>query len=333
MPSTPPPRRWHPVNAVLVSVALLLTGCVTNTPDDAAQSSPSVLVAANVVSVLAQIDGVGPTSGPLSMRPPASASGQALVGALERAGYTLDTDDAALASRSVQHRQRLVEGSDGRTLDYTLIAGDIRIERRYRFVDDRPVPDSPMRIVGATQSGLELDDRALAVKGVEAVPAVIVLDEEASASVSAAGSGSAATTPVFAIPPETPAATTNRLGRRESAYASTLEDYDLVAQRTMTFARGDVAFSSIDWDLLREVVDAFDPQRDLVWLIGCSQGRTSAPGGNEALANARVGVVRDGLVEAGIDARRVLGEACWAGRYDGRDLPSRGVVVSHLRVR
>ena len=80
-----------------------------------------------------------------------------------------------------------------------------------------------------------------------------------------------------------------------------------------------------------ELAVAFDPERDVISVLGCSHGRTAIDNGNEVLANGRALRVKEELVLAGIAGERVLEEGCWAGSAHER-LPGRGVVVTHKRL-
>ena len=50
--------------------------------------------------------------------------------------------------------------------------------------------------------------------------------------------------------------------------------------------------------LVRRAVEAFDPERDMFSIVGCSLGPTSIPNGNEALALGRANRVKEELLFA-----------------------------------
>ena len=71
----------------------------------------------------------------------------------------------------------------------------------------------------------------------------------------------------------------------------------------------------------------FDPEREMISVLGCSNGPTGEPGRNKALAIGRADRVRVELIAQGVPADRVLDEGCWsAERIEG--LPGRAAIVS-----
>lgn len=68
----------------------------------------------------------------------------------------------------------------------------------------------------------------------------------------------------------------------------------------------------------------------MISVVGCSHGNTALKGGNEALAIGRANRVKEALLYAGVESKKVLEEGCWANiHYD--DLPRRGVVIELKR--
>ena len=76
----------------------------------------------------------------------------------------------------------------------------------------------------------------------------------------------------------------------------------------------------------------FNSETDVVSVIGCSHGKSKLKNGNAYLANNRAFRVKEEFVLAGLDPDKVLEEGCWAP-VEFADLPARGVVVKHRRLK
>jgi hypothetical protein len=116
------------------------------------------------------------------------------------------------------------------------------------------------------------------------------------------------------------------LGR--SNYANALSEHGSVVEQVLTFPNDSLRMGKANKQLLEALVTRFNPTTDLFSVIGCSLGPTNLKNGNAALALGRASRVREALLFAGVDPRKILDEGCWAGDSPSSTLPRRGVVVT-----
>lgn len=116
----------------------------------------------------------------------------------------------------------------------------------------------------------------------------------------------------------------------QSNFESLFARYNLVVRHDIIFPNDSMNLGSAGKARVRAILPDFDSETDIVSLIGCSHGKTSAVGGNQALALERVKRLQQELISIGIDKEKIFSEGCWAPVYFDR-FPRRGVVVSILR--
>lgn len=143
--------------------------------------------------------------------------------------------------------------------------------------------------------------------------------------------------PVYAgiVPDQAPSMVPNPLARNmmdlgDSNFSDTFEAYVNVEEVVMVFPNDSLTMGKVNKALIHRTVEKFDPERDLLAIVGCSLGKTSVKGGNEALALGRASRVREELLFSGVPSERILDEGCWAGERSA-EFPSRGVVLTHKR--
>jgi len=118
------------------------------------------------------------------------------------------------------------------------------------------------------------------------------------------------------------------LGR--SNYASVTQDYDVLSADVLVFGNDSLWLGSDNKEILADMANQFDPETDVISLIGCSHGPSANPNGNEHLAVGRANRVKEELILANISAENILDEVCWATTAQDA-LPARGVIVRMLR--
>lgn len=125
------------------------------------------LIATNMVSTLVQIPRMQSGTVTLQINEPQTAYGNAVVRALEDAGFGLQRVSADQGQNYVSYRKRLSETESGLITDYQLSVGKIRLRREYT-VQDRNViyPSSLLTIDGADSiADIELSDAIFVEQG------------------------------------------------------------------------------------------------------------------------------------------------------------------------
>lgn len=116
----------------------------------------------------------------------------------------------------------------------------------------------------------------------------------------------------------------------QSNFADLFDKYEPVTRHDVIFANDSMNLGSAGKARVRAILPDYDPQTDIVSLIGCSHGKTSIESGNQTLALERVRRLQQELTNLGIDKENIFSEGCWAPvHFD--EFPRRGVVVSILR--
>lgn len=119
----------------------------------------------------------------------------------------------------------------------------------------------------------------------------------------------------------------------ESRYQEIFKKYNVVETDVLVFPDDSLILGSRNKQSLKRMVEDFNPQTDLISVIGCSHGSTKiANNGNAYLANNRAFRVKEEFVSYGLAAASVLEEGCWAGTPFPK-MPARGVLVQHKRVQ
>ncbi|MFK8079546.1 MAG: hypothetical protein AB8B97_04610 [Granulosicoccus sp.] len=125
--------------------------------------------------------------------------------------------------------------------------------------------------------------------------------------------------------------TQNILELQQSNFESLFAEMGIVDEKVLTFANDSIRMGSVNKARLSELLQNFDPESDVLSVIGCSLGRTAYSGGQQALALGRAERVREELLYAGIPDSKILAEGCWADESLDARLPRRGVVVALKR--
>ena len=114
-----------------------------------------------------------------------------------------------------------------------------------------------------------------------------------------------------------------------SNFDDLLSGHSVLTEQVLTFANDSMRLGDRNKRLLEQLVEErFQPETDIISVIGCSMGPTQVRGGNAALALGRAGRVVEALKFAGVADPNILDEGCWAGEGSLHNLPRRGVVVT-----
>ena len=132
----------------------------------AAERAQLQLVATNLISTLVQIPQTQPGAITLQINDPKTAFGNAVVRALEDAGYGLQRVSADQGQNYVSYSKRLSETESGLVTDYEISAGNISLRREYSVTGDLIFPTSLMTISGTDSiKDVELSDAIFAEQG------------------------------------------------------------------------------------------------------------------------------------------------------------------------
>ncbi|MFK8083080.1 MAG: hypothetical protein AB8B97_22595 [Granulosicoccus sp.] len=125
------------------------------------------LIATNMISTLVQIPQMQSGSITLQINEPQTGYGNAIVRALEDAGFGLQLVSADQGQNYVSYSKRLSETESGLVTDYQLSVGKIALRREYSVQnDDRIYPSSLMTIDGTESiSDIELSDAIFVEQG------------------------------------------------------------------------------------------------------------------------------------------------------------------------
>lgn len=124
------------------------------------------LIATNMVSTLVQIPGLRSGAITLQINKPITAYGNALVRAMEDAGFGLQRVSADQGQNYVSYSKRLSETESGIVNDYELTVGKLSLRREYRIEGDQIYPSSLLIIDGIDSiNGIELADAIFVEQG------------------------------------------------------------------------------------------------------------------------------------------------------------------------
>jgi len=132
----------------------------------AVERSHLQLIATNMVSTLVQIPSMQSGTVTLQVNDPKTAYGNAIVRALEDAGFGLQRVSADQGLNYVSYSKRLSETESGLVTDYDLTVGKLTLRREFSTVDALIFPSSLMSIDGTDSiSTIELADEIFSEQG------------------------------------------------------------------------------------------------------------------------------------------------------------------------
>ena len=124
------------------------------------------LISTNLISTLVQIPQIQPGAVTLQINAPKTAFGNAVVRALEDAGYGLQLVTADQGQNYVSYSKRVAETESGLVTDYEISAGPVGLRREYSVTGNMIFPTSLMTISGTRSlTDVELSDAIFAEQG------------------------------------------------------------------------------------------------------------------------------------------------------------------------
>lgn len=324
-------------------LVLSLTACGTQAIRGGEVSSAGeAMVAENLVLALAQVPALNPLINTVQMSPPNTTFGERVAALLADSGYGIQTVDGDTGEFYVRYREETIRSELGLETSFLVAIGDISAARSFDTAErDKPVPLSPLFIAGAAEFDVVIDDSPFGPGANDvsyaqfddvARPQVFDFDtqtavlDEASPEVTIAGVPGVSEAPQGSgiVVKE------NVYNRISSNYVEVFRDYDDVRSEVLIFENDSMRLGDANKRTVQQYVDAFNPDTDLVSIIGCSHGNTAVRNGNAVLAVGRANRVKEAFLFAGLEGTKVLEEGCWAGDYH-ETMPRRGVLLTLKR--
>ena len=307
-------RKNVTLSSILMLVALL-SGCSSSPVREPAPATGAMQqIAADFTGVMIQLESLQPSDTPLLWSEIIQFSGpfsSVLKAGLSEAGYDILPSDDRDDERAVGYfRVEDAYSDDGISGTYIVSVGDIQFRRSYRFlVDGSLVATSDMMARGADMSGVRLDLSALPT----VMTTEVVAGEEAD-NVSVANDSRSLH-----------AGVQNLAG--ESAGSEPFLSLTNVHEEILRFGRESTVLSRQSRALLQIVANRFDPESDVVVVVGCSQGESQQENGNAELAVARMQAASRKLQDYDVPERNIFEAGCWTDEVMDHKFPQSGVVV------
>lgn len=325
----------------------------SSTSDVTDDFSRSRLIAADFATTLSQIPETDPTVTVLHTATPSSRFGELLLSALQGAGFDMRLGDDS----SSQWLSYGVEQDEQPTIDnnpvYTFIvaAGDVKLKRSYEVDEFGVRPTGNMFVRGANAADLVADDSIFHNARPEG--STVAKNETPNTDINSSSLADESRVTqrieLSAAPKQEPLQITQKVSpeisvaeaanprhnlyeTRKSKYQDLFESYEVIESSVLVFADDSLVLGKANKNSIASLVTQFNPQTDVMSVIGCSHGSSKIKNGNAYLANNRAVRVKNEFVTAGLNHDKVYEEGCWANEHYSK-MPARGVLVQHRRIR
>lgn len=310
----------------------------------------SRLIAADFATTLSQIPETNPAVTILHTETPSSRFGELLLSALQGAGFDLRLGDNSsnswLSYSAEQDAQPTLDNNPVYT--FIVAAGDVKLKRSYEVDEYGVKPRSNMFVRGASAANLTVDDSIFN----NARPATVVAKnevidnnddsffEQIAATTQPELSAVPAQKPIEVTEAVVPELSIEQAGKeihnlyetRQSKYQDVFKNYEVIDSNVLVFANDSLVLGQANKDSIATIAAQFDPQTDVMSVIGCSHGASKIENGNAYLANNRAIRVKNEFVTVGLNHTKVYEEGCWDKNHFSK-MPARGVLVQHRRLR
>ncbi len=310
----------------------------------------SRLIAADFAATLSQIPETNPAVTILHTETPSSRFGELLLSALQGAGFDLRLGDKSsnkwLSYSAEQDAQPTLDNNP--VFTFIVAAGDVKLKRSYEVDEYGVKPRGNMFVRGASAANLAVDDSIFS----NARPKSVVAKNEAVENNDDSFFDQIAVTKqpeLNAVPAQKPIEVTqavvpelsieqaatgihNMYETMQSKYRDVFKNYEVIDSNVLVFADDSLVLGQENKDSIATIAAQFDPQTDVMSVIGCSHGSSKIENGNAYLANNRAIRVKNEFVTVGLNHTKVYEEGCWDENYFSK-MPARGVLVQHRRIR
>jgi hypothetical protein len=336
------------INRIAVlSLGLLVSACSTmGDRASATDKRAEAAIAENLVLTIAQVPSLSPLLNTVQMSPPITTFGERVASLLADSGYGIQTVDGDTGEFFVRYREEEISSELGVETSYVVAIGNVSVARSFDLSGgEDPRPVSPLFVAGAPEFDISLNDDVFAQVDADVSyalfdestsPTVIDFDTQTAQVISDQSEGVTVTgvstnnaTPIQVAAPQV-RVKENVFHLLESNFAGIFEDYDNVKSEILVFGNDSMRLGEGNKRIVQQYVEAFNPETDLVSIIGCSHGNTAVRNGNAVLAVGRANRVKEAFLFAGLDDTKVLEEGCWAGEYHD-SMPRRGVLLTLKR--
>lgn len=336
---------------------------VESTSEEAAGLSPSSAtgaidrgsiddqIIASLVDALAQLREPLNTTVQVSIADD-SGLGKQVTEGLARRGFGIQRVDADLGA-NLLNWQRLPESGTPRNtpIEWSVTIGTLGVKRRFEVSDGNELSPAGPMILSGTRKLIRLDDTAFAStvgqpspnstiefsssdSMLENLPTISLITDDVIQGISQRAVNGADARALNSSKVEV-----SNLFNSDavdgyggiSAFTNIRDDYVRVRGETVIFADDSLRLGPQGKQQVEAFLQEYQPNVDLIGLIGCSNGPTKLEIGNQGLALGRSQRVAEELLALGVPRESILDEGCWSETSAGGRFPSRGVVLELLR--
>jgi len=330
-------RKYQAISAIMALVISFVGACVTveqqdqDIPEESAKlikldREDVDLIAENFVHTLSQLDGLSPIPTTIQMSQPTTPFGRAIEKHVIDAGYGHQLVDGDMGLYFLRYRVVRTETQAGYTRLFRMIIGDIALEREFQNVEGHLTPVSAMRIKGSRTNQIRLNDDIFRFNNPNLFESrVEPLGDSGTTNPPLVNNSTRAL--------ETPSAVVSiGFEQNESQYAESFVGYLDIVSQLHQFSYKSRRISTAAYNEMREIIEDFNPDTDLISILGCSLGNDASQSENKALAKVRATRVKRALIRSGIGPNKIFDESCWdISSWDANSI-RRAVILTHKRL-
>jgi len=345
--------------AILTTIALLYCTSCSLTPsqgDDVSDLSKSPEVSfdtdvldsdrivQNLVFSIIQIESLHPFKTTLQMKAPRGELAKLVKMRFEDAGYGIQYVESDQGVNYVRHSAQSSVSEEGDTTTYRITVGDISVERDYMLSGKYTVPESELRVTGAYEQDIHLNDDVFGEEFSKTQYTDVHFDEsDVPVIITVADRDISFDKKPVAVDGEVAAAEAPKTGNTfaravmqnvrtimGSNFSEIFAGYEDVQRDVLIFPNDSLRLGTENKTLIQQYADGLNTDTDVLSVIGCSHGRSKVKNGNQLLAIGRANRVKEALIFAGLAHRLIFEEGCWDKEHYG-PMPARGVVLTHKR--
>jgi len=298
----------------------------------------------NLVFSIIQIESLHPFKTTLQMKSPRGELAKLVKTRFEDAGYGIQYVESDQGVNYVRHSAQSSVSEEGDTTTYRITVGEISVERDYMLSGTNTVPESELRVTGAYEQDIHLNDDVFGEEFAKTQFTEVHFDEsDVPVVITVADRDLTFEKQPLAVDGEEvnseAAVSENSFARAVmqnvrtimgSNFSEVFAGYEDVQKDILIFPNDSLRLGTENKTLIQQYADGLDPDRDVLSVIGCSHGRSKVKNGNQLLAIGRANRVKEALIFAGLDHKLIFEEGCWdKEHYEA--MPARGVVLTHKR--
>jgi len=347
----------------LILLICLVTGCASSTGfslnrnDDPASRARNTnygntdesdfltidaMVAIDLVSAIMQLPDYAPFYTTVQFSPLKTPFGKAVLKAMTRSGFGIQLVPEDQGINYVSYATRQVTSEGGETMEYSVKIKDLEVQRQYQIDGTSIFPLTEIVVSGVQPSRVLVNDDIYKVNARgETFPTGVsfrdsdgmVVDQQTSVTrvSNAAGrvTGESISNEQYLVLARASIFTVDRLhGRGSTAYRK--EDFIANKQLTVRFRPNNMTLGDANKLGIRKMLTAFQEERDIYTITGCSHGRSLMFDGTEQMALLRSQRIKEELLSYGVKHDNLREEGCFQTEY-GETLPPNGVIITHKR--